>query len=273
MNDKTNPWADSWASSQQALLKSMFPAWMPGVPNAAHIKTPLEEQFSELRDTWKESMEKWTKLAEESPDVGAWTPESLRLLFSPANWNSTGGFDAGLRQVIDGPKYAVLFDLDRKLLVLRQLAVQRDKDVADFQRVMMQGWNEAFNRFSTSLSSANEQKPATWRAMADRWLSVVNDTFIGIHRSEAFIEAQRKMVRSASDYRLQEREIAELWCEVFHIPTRTEMDEMQRTMSELKRQLRAVQRSTGPQPAMYGAHVPSSGKRVAKAKPSHSTPT
>jgi hypothetical protein len=273
MNDKTNTWADSWASSQQALMKTMFPASMPGVANAAGIKTPLEKQFSELRDTWKESMEKWARLASESPDVGAWTTESLCSLFNPANWSGTGAFDAGLRQVIDGPKYAVLFDLDRKLLMLRQLAVQRDKDVADFQGMMTSGWNEAFKRFSTSLSSANEEVPATWRGMADRWLSIVNDTFIEIHRSESFIEAQRRMLRSASDYRLQEREIAEVWCEAFHIPTRTEMDEMQRTVSELKRRLRAMRRSSGAPPAVNEVDAPSPGKRISESKPSHSTRT
>ena len=51
------------------------------------------------------------------------------------------------------------------------------------------------------------------------------------------------MLRSASDYRLQERKIAEAWCEAFHVPTRTEMDEMQRTVTELRRQLRALQRA------------------------------
>jgi hypothetical protein len=254
-------------------MATMFPASMPGPASPAGSATPLEEQFSELRDTWKESMKKWTDLAADRPDAGAWTPESLRSLFSPANWSGTGAFDTGLRQVIEGPKYALLFDLDRKLLGLRQLAVQRDKDVADFQGMIMNGWNEAFKRFSTSLSTAKEQAPGSWRGMADRWIATVNDTFIEIHRSESFIEAQRKMLRSASDYRLREREIAEAWCNAFHIPTRTEMDEMQQTVSELKRQLRAVRRSVGPQPTADEAHAPSPEKRVPASKPIQSPRT
>jgi hypothetical protein len=62
------------------------------------------------------------------------------------------------------------------------------------------------------------------------------------HRSDEFVEAQSKMLRSASDYRLQERKIAEAWCDAIHIPTRSEMDEVQRTVTELRRQLRALQR-------------------------------
>ena len=36
--------------------------------------------------------------------------------------------------------------------------------------------------------------------------------------------AQRAMTRSSAEYRLAEREIAEGFCEVHHIPTRTEGD-------------------------------------------------
>ncbi len=55
-----------------------------------------------------------------------------------------------------------------------------------------------------------------------------------------FLEAQRKMTRSSAEYRLQEREIAEVFCEMHHIPTRSEVDELQRTVIELRRELRAL---------------------------------
>jgi hypothetical protein len=267
MNDKPNSWTNLWAASQQALMTTMFPASTASLDGTASGKSPLEEQFAELRDTWKESMEKWTTLASERDSDGQWRSTSLQSLFSPNNWSGTGAFDAGLRHVIDGPKYAVLFDLDRQLLLLRQLAVQRDKDVARFQGIMTNAWNEAFKRFSTSLASTKDQAPSTWRDLADRWISTANDTFIDLHRSELFIDTQRKMLRSASDYRLQERKIAEAWCDAFHIPTRTEMDEMQRTVSALKRQLRAVQRSVAP-PAP-GAEVasPPTKRRIPSSKP------
>ena len=55
-----------------------------------------------------------------------------------------------------------------------------------------------------------------------------------MHRSEAFLEAQRTMTRSATEYRLQEREIAEAFCAMHHVPTRTEMDEVQREVYVLR---------------------------------------
>jgi hypothetical protein len=72
-----------------------------------------------------------------------------------------------------------------------------------------------------------------------------------MHRSKEFLEAQRRMTRSSTEYRLAEREIAEAFCEMHHIPTRGEMDEIQKSMVELKRELRAMRRreEAAPRPA------------------------
>ena len=47
--------------------------------------------------------------------------------------------DAALQRVLEGPRYATLWDLDRKLLELQKLTLQRDKDVAAYQAVVQQG--------------------------------------------------------------------------------------------------------------------------------------
>jgi hypothetical protein len=74
--------------------------------------------------------------------------------------------------------------------------------------------------------------------MTDRWLEVANETLIEVHRSDEFVEAQRRMLRSASDYRLQER----------------------------KRQLRALQRDKGaalppPSEAVPAEAAPSAARK------------
>ena len=270
MSDTTSStWADSWATSQQALMKAMFPVHAPAVAGATDAQGTLQEQFAELRDTWQESIQKWTELVKQGPQAAPITPAALRDLFTPARWNGTGAgsFDAGLRHVLEGPKYALLFDLDRKLLALKQAATQRDRDTAAFHAIMLKAWNTAFERYASSAASTKGEAPATWRGMADRWLAVLNDTLIEVQRSEAFIEAQRKMLRSASDYRLQEQKIAEAWCVAFHVPTRTEVDELQRTVTELRRQVRAIQRAGGPSAATDHSSAPQPKMRVAATKP------
>jgi len=52
----------------------------------------------------------------------------------------------------------------------------------------------------------------------------------------------------------------------FHVPTRTEMDEVQRTVTELRRQLRALQRAAAPPPVATHATASSPTKRRATTK-------
>ena len=254
MSDAFKTWADSWAKGPLSFFNAMLPIPSASPCEAATAETmPLGEQFADLRDTWAASLEKWTQLAQQGPGAASLTPEALRAIFVPSQWggSAAGALDAGLRQLLEGPKYAVLYDFDRQWLELQQLALQRDKDIAAYQAVVMKAWNQAFQRFSAGFFSAGGEGAGTWREVADRWLATANDTLIEAHRSEEFIEAQRRMLRSLSDYRLQERKLAEACSAACHIPTRTEMDEMQKAVTELKRELRTLRAAQGrPHPAL-----------------------
>ena len=246
MNEPVKSIGESWIANQQAMLKALFPTW-PAAGEPKPQQNLLEEQFTELRDTWQASMTKWTELAKDALKGERPTPEALREMFSPASWSGPGSgvMDAALQRVLEGPRYATLWDLDRKLLELQKLTLRRDKEVAAYQAVVQKAWNLIFERFAKTLTIGPE--PAgklTWRGLTDRWLAVANDTLIEVHRSDEFVEAQSRMLRAASDLQLQERRIAEAWCEAAHVPTRSEVDELQRTVTELRRELRMLRRST-----------------------------
>jgi hypothetical protein len=269
MNDAFKTWADSWPSTHPQSLAS--PMWLGRTNPTGKTEEPratLDEQFSEVCDAWRTSIEKWTEFAKDGLKPGSLSPEALREMFAPGASSGAGAFDSALRHALEGPRYAAVWDQDRKLLELQQRAMQRDKDALAYQAIVQKAWAKAFERFSASFSSAGAEQPHTWRGVTDRWLQTVNDTLIEAYRSDEFLEAQRCMLRSACDYRLQERKVAEAWCEASHVPTRTEMDEVQRTVTELKRELRALRRQVSP-PPVTAAAVPAerstpSAKRIAR---------
>jgi class III poly(R)-hydroxyalkanoic acid synthase PhaE subunit len=279
MTHSNENWADRWIATQQAFLKSMFPSPATSGPAAGAMaeeaKPPMQEQFADLQETWKGSIEKWTAFVKEGATPDAWTPKALREMFSPAQWSGrgAGAFDAGLQHIIEGPKYATLWNLDRKVAELQQFSINRDKAVLAYQAIVQRAWNKALERFMKNLSSAKGDAPTTWRGLTDRWLKVANETLIEAHRSEEFVEAQTRMLRAASDYRLQERALAESWCEAYHIPTRTEVDEIQRTVTELRRQIRLLQRQNAPQLEARATPAPTGQTRAVaskSARPIHS---
>jgi hypothetical protein len=273
MSQANGSWVEGWNALQQAFLKSMF-ASSP-VPSsdgdAQEAKQPMQAQFADLTETWKASIEKWAAFAKDGVDPQAWTPTALREIFSPARWgaNGTGAFDAALQHVIEGPKYATLWDLDQKLVGLQHSLGKRDEAVIAYQAVVQRAWNTAFERFMKSAMTNEGETPKTWRGLTDRWLKIANETLVEAYRTDEFIRAQSRMLRTASDYRLKEREIAESWCEAYHVPTRTEVDEVQRTVTELRRQVRSLQRQTASRPENQPAPEQSRKPRAAAAKADH----
>ena len=71
--------------------------------------------------------------------------------------------------------------------------------------------------------------------MLDRWLVIANDELIRTQRTDEFLKAQRELLAAGVTYRLKERELVEVWCETHSIPTRTEVDDLHRTVHELRR--------------------------------------
>jgi len=262
-NDSPNDWLKFWSENQ----KSLFQAWVEGKPPpfAFRGEAPAGDPFKQadqLSDLMRESMSQWANFAKEAlSGSGRFDAEAMKKLFDPAEWKRAGSaFDMGLEKLTEGPSYATLWDLDRKMLNVQKLWMERAKDVETYWEVVQGAWNRALERFMKSMNDSKGEPITSGRQMLDLWLACANKALVEMHRSPEFLEAQRKMTRSSTEYRLAEREIAEAFCEMHHIPTRTEMDEMQRTVTELRRELRALKKPKEKAPAK----APAKEKRRAR---------
>jgi poly[(R)-3-hydroxyalkanoate] polymerase subunit PhaE len=257
--DPGNEWLKYWTDNQ----KSLFQAWAEGKPPPFAVQgepPPGAEQVGELM---RRSMEEWATLAKESwGGKGRFDAESVKALFDPAEWKRAGShFDLGLEKLTEGPTYATLFDLDKKMLNVQKLWVERARDVERYWEIVQGAWGRALEGFTKQLNDPRGEAIKSGRQMLDLWLAAANSALVEMHRSREFLEAQRRMTRSSTEYRLAEREIAETFCEIHHIPTRTEMDEMQRTVTELRREIRALKREREDAPARVAPRASPPGRK------------
>lgn len=244
--EQGDDWLKYWSENQ----KSLFQAWVEGKPPpfAFRGEPPMGDPLKEagqISDLMRSSMEQWATLAKDAwgKSSGRFDAEAMQKLFDPAEWKRAGShFDMGLEKLTEGPTYATLWDLDRKMLNAQKLWMERSRDVERYWEIVQAAWTKAAQRFMKAVNDPKGEPIGTGRQMIDLWLSVANQELLEMHRSAAFLDVQRSMTRSSTEYRLAEREIAEAFCEVHHIPTRTEMDEMQRLVTELKREVRALKK-------------------------------
>ncbi len=255
--EQGNDWLKFWSENQ----KSLFQTWAEGMPPpfAFRGEPPAGDamkQAAQMSDLMRNSMQQWAELSKETwSKAGRFDADSLKKLFDPDEWKRAGShFDMGLEKLTEGPTYATLWDLDRRMLNVQKLWMERARDVEKYWEVVQGAWNRALERFMKAANDPKGEPITTGRQMLDLWLATANKSLVEMHRSDAFLDAQRSMTRSSTEYRLAEREIAEAFCEMHHIPTRTEMDEVQRVVTELRRELRAMKRK--PEPASPPAARP-----------------
>ena len=87
------------------------------------------------------------------------------------------------------------------------------------------------------------------RAFLTLWGETANEVLLETQRSEAFLETQREVLKASTDLRLAQRTVAEFYSEMFGYPTRAELDDVHKTVTELRRELRALKRSMPAQDA------------------------
>ena len=77
-------------------------------------------------------------------------------------------------------------------------------------------------------------------------MDIANQTLVETHRSAEFLTAQRDLLRAGMDFLLAERRLFEQLVEPAGLPTRTEIDEVHRSVWELKRRIRELERRDKP---------------------------
>jgi len=284
MADKPANWMNQagelykqWADQQQSLFRSIagnaglfgiggVNAEHPPVNAAVDATADATEPLRKAQALWQSSMQQWVDLAQKAMPQAGLTGESLKALLDPRQWAQAGlgPLDAAIEHLVEGPSYATLWTLDRKLMKAQKLRAEWSRDLAAFQVLMHGAWNEAVQRFMRELNDAQGTPITSWRELTDAWVKVANETLLATHRTPEFLEAQRRLTRSGAECRLQEREIAEAFCEMQQMPTRTEMDEVQREVYELRRRLRALEKS-GRAPAAPAAALPNATKKPRRA--------
>ena len=123
----------------------------------------------------------------------------------------------------------------------------------------LENWRRHFNNVRPH-SSLDYQTPAEFAAKLNEavskgtalgsrsdlvaiWVEIANRHQLEMQTIPAFLENQLKLLRASTELRLAQQDLADIYGEVLGLPTRAEMDDLTRMVSELRRELRAVRRT------------------------------
>jgi polyhydroxyalkanoate synthase subunit PhaE len=162
-------------------------------------------------------------------------------------------FDMLSRRMAEAPALAKLWDTDRKLLASTLAFGRWQQAQAEVARAMDGATRDAQATFAERLKersvAASENPRATPPMMNDafdQWLAVLNEAMLGTMREAPYLAAQRRLVESGLAFRESLAALADEACDWFQLPSRTDFDDLARSVTELRRELRALKRSAAP---------------------------
>jgi hypothetical protein len=103
---------------------------------------------------------------------------------------------------------------------------------------------QAARRFSELIAGRGgaQGKASDPKAALVLWTETANQVLLETQRSEPFLQTQAAMIRATTELRLAPQELVEHFGKQYGFPTRTELDDVHRTVTELRRELRAMRR-------------------------------
>ena len=190
--------------------------------------------------------------------------ETLGRFLDPMSLALVGGSQVGetIRKLTEGPRFADLGVLERRMAKVLELWLQVQQAARTYEAVVAGAWAEANQRFTAELNrlAAAGTAPRQPEDALKLWLDIANRALLETHRSERFLKAQGELLRQGMDFLLGERALIEGLVEPAGLPTRSEIDEVHRSVQELKRRVRALEKAKAAPRAGGKPRRPATGK-------------
>jgi hypothetical protein len=251
---------DFWSTQARALLQTqeqLSRALAEGMRAAASGKIPsmpdnLSAEANDLAHAARSVMELWSaaslacsKLATVIPSIaggGGIAETTLRKIVDPRGWTTAmGGPDEVLGRMAEGPRFADLWDIERRYAGVLQAWMNVRRRGLEHNAVVLQAWLDAARQFAEQLATRCEQSLDA-KAALSLWTETANRQLLETQRSEPFLQSQAALIRATTELRLAQQELVEHFGKQYGFPTRTELDDVHRALTALRRELRAMQR-------------------------------
>jgi hypothetical protein len=234
---------------------------MPSMPdNLSPAAEDLARATKSVVGLWSAATSACSKLATTIPSIAGGdgvVGATFRKMVDPRNWTgATGGLDDVLGRMAEGPRFADLWEIERRYTGVLQAWMNLRRRSLEHNAVVLEAWLQAARQFSGQLAARNAQTLDA-KAALNLWTDTANRQLLEAQRSEPFLQTQAALIRATTELRVAQQELVEHFGKQYGFPTRTELDDVHRTLTELRRELRTMQREQRkPAPQMVSADAP-----------------
>ena len=254
---------DFWSAQGRALLQAqeqVGKALAEGMQAAAAGKMPklpsmphnLSGEAEDLARAAKSVVRLWSaatsacgKLATTIPSIAGGdgiAEATFRKMVDPRSWTgATGGLDDVLGRMAEGPRFADLWEIERRFAGVLQAWMNLRRRSLEHNAVVLEAWLQAARLFSEQLA-ARKAQTLDAKAALTLWTDTANRQLLESQRSEPFLQTQAALIRATTELRVAQQDLVEHFGKQYRLPHALRKDDVHRTLTELRRELRAMQR-------------------------------
>jgi class III poly(R)-hydroxyalkanoic acid synthase PhaE subunit len=220
--------------------RSVKPDTYKNLTDPAHYKEMLDKVFGFNPEAVSQVSEQAAKLLETFAEFMEGRPESLMTIFH----NLFHAFDSTVGRVFHVP--AVGKDREKVELLLRSmddLSVFLAKNT-EYQQMMYVTGLAAFEKViatvAEKVSKGEEMKG--FDEFFDLWLNVSEKTYYALFKTEDFSKRQGELLEASLNVRKHFFKLMELYLYDFPVAVRSEMDDLYKTIYDLKKKVKSLEK-------------------------------
>jgi class III poly(R)-hydroxyalkanoic acid synthase PhaE subunit len=154
-------------------------------------------------------------------------------------------YEKSFGSVLQSPSLGYTREFNNKLFKSFDAWINFSKASVDYQLVLLNVWLKASEELMRELASSKEKGETVqdWQQFLQVWSSVFDRVFAQTFRAENALEVQGNFLNSAMTYRLYQQQLMEVFLKMYDLPTRSEVDEIHRSIYELRKQIKSLKKS------------------------------
>ena len=245
-------------------MEQMFKMWQEGQDAFFGAQKEMADQFAKTFaaatpkpksigqqgfEAWQDFIKAWAPtwdpatIANMTPAGYARKPDALFSIFDPATWmaQTPDQLRVILQSIASAPQFADLMMPQAEAAQAWQEVLDFQEASSEFAQVIFAAWQRSYDAYAKS-NSLDELKSGNTEAALNSWLKVANKELMNTQGTKDFMDAQTKLLRTAMNLKKRQSEQAEAWCAAYQIPTRSEVDDLIKTVHDLKKEVRKLKR-------------------------------
>jgi len=115
----------------------------------------------------------------------------------------------------------------------------------EYQLVLLEVWLKAVEEFLRSLNSGDRETVRHWQEFLPIWSQIFDRIFAQTFESANALRVRGKFLNALMTHRQQQQQLLEIFLKLNDLPTRSEVDELHRSLYELRKEMKTLKRGLG----------------------------